>query len=209
MFFTSNHWHYQIGLEHAKTNKMTYKLNETKWLMSPGNTQISLGIHPVWSESSLCPLYVAKDPNLLQADIKDSDQTRHILSVLSCSALDKPLAFSCSTNSPQLEIRTGCDGRLFLSVSRYSMPLTISCPLITCPNTTCLLKISGLKCSKLRTYVEIRTHILGYYHPNFMIWAKNRSNYFFIQFFVVNDFYFMNCMVFNRFMTNITNQSHT
>ena len=33
--------------------------------------QISMGIHPVWSESSLCPIWVAKDPFLLQADSED------------------------------------------------------------------------------------------------------------------------------------------
>ena len=31
-------------------------------------TQISLGIRPVWSEFSLCALWVAKDPRFLQAD---------------------------------------------------------------------------------------------------------------------------------------------
>ena len=33
------------------------------------------GIRPVWSESSLCAQWVAKDPSFLQADSKDSDQT--------------------------------------------------------------------------------------------------------------------------------------
>ena len=40
----------------------------------PKNTQISLGIRPVWPESSLCPLWVAKVPRFLQADSEDSDQ---------------------------------------------------------------------------------------------------------------------------------------
>ena len=39
--------------------------------MCPLKTQISLGFHPVWSESSLCALCIAKDPKLLQADSKD------------------------------------------------------------------------------------------------------------------------------------------
>ena len=51
---------------HDKTNKMT---------VHPANTQISLGICPVWSESSLCTQWVAKDPSVLQVDSKDSDQT--------------------------------------------------------------------------------------------------------------------------------------
>ena len=49
-----------------KTNKMT---------VHPAKTQISLGINPVWSESSLCAQWVAKDPSFLHADSKDSDQT--------------------------------------------------------------------------------------------------------------------------------------
>ena len=41
-------------------------------------TQISLGVCPVWSESSLCAPWVAKDPRLLHTDSKDSDQTGQI-----------------------------------------------------------------------------------------------------------------------------------
>ena len=41
----------------------------------PAKTQISLGIRPVWSESSLCAHWVAKDPSFLYADSEDSDQT--------------------------------------------------------------------------------------------------------------------------------------
>ena len=47
----------------------------TKWHVRPAKTQISLGIHPVWPESSLCTQYVAKDPSFLHADSEDSDQT--------------------------------------------------------------------------------------------------------------------------------------
>ena len=53
-------------LPHDKTNKMT---------MRPAKTQISLGIRPVWPESSLCTQWVAKDPCFLHADNEDSDQT--------------------------------------------------------------------------------------------------------------------------------------
>ena len=65
----------------------------------PAKTQISLGIRPVWSESSLCTQWVAKDPSFLHADSEDSDQTgwmprliwvfarrTAILLVLSCRA---------------------------------------------------------------------------------------------------------------------------
>ena len=51
---------------HDKTNKMT---------CAPAKTQIRLGIHPVWSESSLCIQWVAKYPSFLHADSEDSDQT--------------------------------------------------------------------------------------------------------------------------------------
>ena len=39
--------------------------------MYAAKTQLSLGISPVWSESSLCALWVAKDPYCLQADSED------------------------------------------------------------------------------------------------------------------------------------------
>ena len=51
---------------HDKTNKMAY---------APTKTHINLGIRPVWSESSLCAQWVAKDPNFLHAENEDSDQT--------------------------------------------------------------------------------------------------------------------------------------
>ena len=43
----------------------------TNWHMHPAKTQISLGIHPVWSESSLCTQWVAKDPSFLHVDSED------------------------------------------------------------------------------------------------------------------------------------------
>ena len=47
----------------------------TMWHVRPAKTQISLGICPVWSESSPCAKWVAKDPSFLDADSEDSDQT--------------------------------------------------------------------------------------------------------------------------------------
>ena len=57
-----------IYLSHdmIKPNKMSVR---------PAKSQISLGIRPVWSESSLCAQWVAKDPSFLHADSEDSDQT--------------------------------------------------------------------------------------------------------------------------------------
>ena len=51
---------------HDKTNKMTVR---------PLKAQVSLGIRPVWSESSLCAQWVAKDPSFVHAVCEDSDQT--------------------------------------------------------------------------------------------------------------------------------------
>ena len=48
---------------HGKTNKMK---------CAPAKTRISLGIHAVRSESSLCAQWVAKDPSFLHADSKDT-----------------------------------------------------------------------------------------------------------------------------------------
>ena len=47
----------------------------TKWYVRPAKTQISLGIRPVWSESSLCAQRVAKDPSFLHADSENFAQT--------------------------------------------------------------------------------------------------------------------------------------
>ena len=47
----------------------------TKGSVCPAKTQISLGICPVWSESSQCAQWVAEDPIFLHADSEDSDQT--------------------------------------------------------------------------------------------------------------------------------------
>ena len=47
----------------------------TKWHVHPVKTQISLGIRPVWSESSLCTQWVAKGSRFLHVDSEDSDQT--------------------------------------------------------------------------------------------------------------------------------------
>ena len=46
-----------------------------KVTVRPAKPHISLGIHPVWSESSPCAQWVAKDPRFLHADSGDSDQT--------------------------------------------------------------------------------------------------------------------------------------
>ena len=56
-------------MRHDKTNKMSVR---------QAKTQISLGIRPVWSESSQCAQWVAKVPSFPHADSEDSDQTGRI-----------------------------------------------------------------------------------------------------------------------------------
>ena len=55
----------------------------TKWPVRPAKAQISLGILPVWTDSRLCALWVAKEPMLLHADSEDSDQTGRMQADLS------------------------------------------------------------------------------------------------------------------------------
>ena len=83
-------WHIAIfELRHDKTNNVAVR---------PANTQISLGIRPVWSEFSLWAQWVAKEPSFLHEDSEGTDQTGRmprliwvfagrtlILLVLSCS----------------------------------------------------------------------------------------------------------------------------
>ena len=42
-----------------------------KWHVHPAKNQISLGIHPVWSQFSLCAEWVAKDPSFLHVGSED------------------------------------------------------------------------------------------------------------------------------------------
>ena len=58
------------NLQNEPRHDKTYKMS-----VRPAKTQISLCIRPVWSESSLCAQWVAKDPSFLHADSEDSDET--------------------------------------------------------------------------------------------------------------------------------------
>ena len=49
----------------------------TKWHVRPAKTQISLGICPVWKESSLCAKLVVKNPRFLHADSEDWSDWAH------------------------------------------------------------------------------------------------------------------------------------
>ena len=64
----------RLGAEQEKRGALLLShsmTKQTKWHERPAKTQISLGIRPVWSESSLCAQWAAKDPRFLHADSKD------------------------------------------------------------------------------------------------------------------------------------------
>ena len=66
-----------VATQHADSfSQLSHLMTKpTKRYLHSLNTQISLGIHPVRSETSLCTQWVAKDPSFLRADSEDSDQT--------------------------------------------------------------------------------------------------------------------------------------
>ena len=64
-----------IEENNSVSNMSRIVTKQVKWHVRPVKTQIGLGIRQVWSESSLCAQWVAKDPSFLQADSEDTDQT--------------------------------------------------------------------------------------------------------------------------------------
>ena len=66
---------HKFGSQRLKNQLSCSITKPTKWPVHPGKTQISLGIHPVWSDTSLCTQWVDNDPMFLHADSEDSDQT--------------------------------------------------------------------------------------------------------------------------------------
>ena len=73
--FINKKFHFNNKITWLSIHLSCLMTKPAKWHVHPTKTQISLGIHPVWSESSLCTQWVAKDPNFLHGDSKDSDQT--------------------------------------------------------------------------------------------------------------------------------------
>ena len=67
----------------------------TKWHVRPLKTQISLGIHPVWSESSLCAQWVAKDPSFLHVDSEDWSDWADAQADLSLHWAHMPFCWFC------------------------------------------------------------------------------------------------------------------
>ena len=61
----------------------------------PAQTQISLGIRQVWSESSLCAQWVAKNPCFLRADSEDWSDWADAQADLSLRWAHMPLSWFC------------------------------------------------------------------------------------------------------------------
>ena len=67
LFWSASNYNYVKQLR-----KMSrFMTKPTKWHVRSAKTQISLGIRPAWSESSLCAQWVAKDASFLHADSED------------------------------------------------------------------------------------------------------------------------------------------
>ena len=81
LYVAKNFWYVRIMIEREVNRIYLFEENEPphvktkKVAVRPAKTQISLGIRPVRSESSLCAQWVAKDSSFLHADSEDSDQT--------------------------------------------------------------------------------------------------------------------------------------
>ena len=65
----------KVVYKRNNNNNMSHDMTNQQNECAPAKTQISLGIRPDCSESSLCTQWVAKDPSFLHADSEDSDQT--------------------------------------------------------------------------------------------------------------------------------------
>ena len=92
---------------HDKTNKMAVR---------PAKIQISLGIHPVWSESSLCAQWVAKEPSFLHADSQASDQTRRMPRLIWVFAWRTLILLVLSCRGSNYHLHTEMECWLFLEI---------------------------------------------------------------------------------------------
>ena len=103
---------------HDKTNKMNVR---------PAKIQISLGIRPVWSESSLCTQSVVKDPSFLHADSEDADQTGQMLRLIwvfaGCTAI--LLVLSCCSSNVCIRGYNCCQTGIKLSKYVYLASMSV------------------------------------------------------------------------------------
>ena len=105
---------------HDKTNKMSVR---------PAKTQISLGIRPVWSETSLCAQWVAKDPRFLHAESEASDQTGRMPRLIWVFAGRKAILFVLSCRGSFVQVSMFSDfygsARPVLEAAQFKVQLTV------------------------------------------------------------------------------------
>ena len=128
-------------LRHDKTNKMT---------VCPAKTQISLGICPVWSESSLCTLWVAKDPSFLNAD---SDVSIRLGGCPGCSESSRDAHSFCWF----------CHKAAYILQSLYNT---------THFNTVLVITRPGL-CSQMVIFLQFLYKIIPLKHGIFITWSSS------------------------------------
>ena len=112
----------------------------TKWNVCPAKTQISLGIHPVWSESSLSAGRKLGSLATHWAHSEDADQTlgaQAILLVLSWGGSIILCDLLASKGSLSLLSRTTRGNRLVESLEKFSPPppatgVGLGSPLLAC-----------------------------------------------------------------------------
>ena len=113
---TQNFWYRQFLQKkneppHDKTKKMTVR---------PAKTRIRLGIRPVWSESSLCTQWVAKDQAFFVRTAKTLSDRAHAQADLSLRWAHKPLCWFCH----EAQMYWRCRGRFsrqLVVVAKQSM----------------------------------------------------------------------------------------
>ena len=68
--FSFQHEHFCLKANVRLKYISRFMTKPTKWSLLPAKTQISLDIHPVWSQSSMCAQWVGKDPSFFHADVQ-------------------------------------------------------------------------------------------------------------------------------------------
>ena len=110
----------------------------TKWSVRPAKTQISLGICPVWSESSLCAQWAANDPRFLHADSEDWSEWADTQADLSLRWAHGSLCWFCHVVAHFFFFAGfGCSYRVLYLFNAFSAISTVITFLLT--NTTRLI----------------------------------------------------------------------
>ena len=94
-FYSKGEEYTAVSYKHRRNEMSRLMTKPTKWPVHPVKTQISLGIHPVWSESSLCTQWVAKDPRFLHADSEDWSDWADAQANLSPRWVHRPFCCFC------------------------------------------------------------------------------------------------------------------